>query len=379
MVRGQQKIGDTFGSGINVVGVDSSFHLKFGLRIQTLYEGFYNIENGNYTDNLQIRRFRLKFDGFVLSPRFVYKIELGQSNRDVVGDSQLSGSAAKILLDVVVKYNVHNNVWIWFGQTKLPGNRERVISSQNQEFVDRSLVNSWFNLDRDLGLQVHNEHAIGKGVFRERASISMGEGRNVTAPNIGGYDYTLRLEYLPFGKFHNKGDYFMSDLFREPTPKLSIGGIIDYNVGATRQRGQLGLFMIDSTGTILMNNLTLLHADLMFKYNGMAVLTGYTSRRGQDNIIAPTVDGDLKYGTGDGFYFQSSYVFPGNFEIGGRFTHVKPDDVVYSSVTEQNEYTLGLSKYLVGHSLKFQSDLSYIDFTAGGDLWRFRLQMELAF
>ena len=201
MVRGQQKIGHTFGSGINVVGVDSSFHLKFGLRVQTLYEGFYNIENGNYTDNLQIRRFRLKFDGFALSPRFVYKIELGQSNRDVVGDSQLSGSAAKILLDAVMKFNAHNNIWIWFGQTKLPGNRERVISSQNQEFVDRSLVNTWFNLDRDLGLQVHNEHAIGKGVFRERASISMGEGRNVTAPNIGGYDYTLRLEYLPLGKF----------------------------------------------------------------------------------------------------------------------------------------------------------------------------------
>ena len=375
----QEVYSNSFGQGLHLLADDSSFYLKLGIRLQILYEGIYFTDQNTYIDNLQLRRFRLKFDGFAATPRLVYKLELGQSNRDVAGETQLSGNTARILLDAVLKYNLHNNLWIWFGQTKLPGNRERIISSQNLQFVDRSIVNLLFTLDRDLGVQLHNENKLGEGVLRQKLSVSMGEGRNISAPNIGGYDYTLRVEYLPFGKFEKKGDFRMSDMVREQTPKLSLGGAFDYNEGASRQRGQLGLFMIDSTGTMFTNNLTSIYADAILKYKGYSFMAEYSYRRTQDQVIAPTETGDLKYGTGDGFFASGAYLFKNNFEVAIRYSYVKPDDPMYSSIGEQREYLLGVSKYIVGHNLKLQSDISFRDHRIIGDFWMVRLQVELAF
>jgi len=45
-----------------------------------------------------------------------------------------------------------------------------------------------------------------------------------------------------------------------------------------------------------------------------------------------------------------------------------------------NEYTFGLSKYVVGHSLKIQADISLIDETGvSNNTLRYRLQTEFAF
>ena len=122
--RGQTVYSPSYGDGLHLHANDSTFHLKFGVRLQTLYEGYLFTSNNSYIDNLQLRRFRLKFDGYAATPKLVYKLELGQSNRDVAGETQLSGNTARILLDAVLKYNFHKKMWIWFGQTKLPGNRE---------------------------------------------------------------------------------------------------------------------------------------------------------------------------------------------------------------------------------------------------------------
>jgi hypothetical protein len=46
----------------------------------------------------------------------------------------------------------------WFGQTKLPGNNQRVVSSGSLEFTDRTINNSRFNIDRDFGLFLDYSH-----------------------------------------------------------------------------------------------------------------------------------------------------------------------------------------------------------------------------
>ena len=40
-----------------------------------------------------------------------------------------------------MKWNFYKNFELWFGQAKLPGNRERVVSSGNLQLVDRSILN----------------------------------------------------------------------------------------------------------------------------------------------------------------------------------------------------------------------------------------------
>lgn len=372
--QAQDITSNTFGKGIKIMAKDSSMALKFGLRFSTLYEGFYVPETNAYTDNLLTRRFRLKFDGFAYSPKLVYKLELGISNRDIGGLDETTNTTARVILDAVLKYNFAGNFVLWFGQTKLPGNRERVVSSQKLQFVDRSLLNSRFNLDRDIGVQLHHYHELGNVIIREQFSISKGEGRNLTIKNKNGYDFTGRLELLPFGEFAKKGDYFESDLLREPTPKLALGLTYDYNFGAEKSRGQLGSWLDES------RDLYTWFADAMYKHNGFSAMVEYANRQTDGSaVVARDTDGEVTqaFYTGKAYNGQMGYLFKNNYEIAGRYT-----TVIQDPETERNDitqYTLGFSKYIVGHNLKAQSDITYIQTETLPDLWMFRFQIEVAF
>ena len=373
-INAQDISNNTFGKGLKIAAKDSSMALKFGLRFSTLYEGFYEPDSKSYVDNLLIRRFRLKFDGFVVSPKLVYKVEIGISNRDIGGVSEFTNGAARLLLDAVLKWNFAGNFELWFGQTKLPGNRERVVSSQKLQFVDRSLLNSRFNLDRDIGIQLHNHHSLGRAVIREKISISKGEGRDITIPNKNGYDFTGRLEILPFGLFAKKGDYFEADLLREPTPKLALGASYDYNYGAERSRGQLGSWLDES------RNLFTWFVDAIYKHNGFSAMAEYANRQTEGSAVVErdsTGTVTQSFYTGKAFNGQMAYLFKSNFEVGGRYTVLIQDPDTQRDDIKQ--YTLGLSKYIVGHSLKAQTDITFREQVNTPDLWMFRFQIEMAF
>src|SRR5690606_16221114 len=257
----------------------------FSARFQTLYSGSLNTGDGSYDDALLIRRSRLKFTGFAYSPKLKYKIELGMSNRDIgVEPLRQNNYANNIIYDAVLVWDFYKNFELWLGQTKLPGNRERVISSQSLQFVDRSAVNAYFNLDRDIGVQLRHQFALNNIVFREILSVSMGEGRGVTVSNTGGYDYTLRGEILPFGEFTGDGDYFSSDLLREEEPKLSIGVTYDFNKGASREGGQLGNYLPEN------RDLSTVFVDAIFKYQGHSMLMEYANKTAPDGARVSVMD-----------------------------------------------------------------------------------------
>jgi len=365
-VSSQQFNKTKYAKGLKYQAADSSFSIKFGLRMQNLV-AVVAPEDGPATSRTLVRRFRLKFDGFIISPRVVYKMEIGQSNLDVK-------KAGNLLLDAVIKYNATGNLWIWFGQTKLPGNRERVNSSQNLELVDRSLVNSIYNIDRDVALQFRHSFHLGGLLIREAASISGGEGRNYSVDNAGGYDYTGRIEILPFGKFTKKGDYFQGDLYHEKTPKLAIGATVDHNVDAAQSRGQLGseLGFNRSLSSIML--------DLIFKYQGFSVMSEFirkdtkdpfgTKEKALDNTITGT------FVTGNGFNAQVGYTTKKHWSLVGRFSNITPDKATF--LPEQNQYTLGLSKYIVNHKFKVQTDASYNTYygtQANAFMWRFQVEV----
>ena len=64
--------------------------------------------------------------------------------------------------------------------------------------------------------------------------MAQGEGRNITTGNLGGHQYTARVELFPFGKFESKGDYRGSDLKFEEKPKLAFGFTYDFNNDAVK-------------------------------------------------------------------------------------------------------------------------------------------------
>ena len=85
------------------------------------------------------------------------------------------------------------------------------------------------------------------------------------------------------------------------------------------------------------------------------------------------------YLTGYGYMIQAGYLFKHNIELAGRYTSVTPS--WSGSFDGLNEYTIGLSKYVVGHSLKVQTDVTLVymhDPTADMSM-KYRLQVELGF
>ena len=170
-----------FGNGmINFVAKDSSFSVKFAPRIQARFNTQWNHDGDKYGEpeqNFSIRRARFKFNGFAYTPKLKYKIELGLSNRDVSGASDFNRNTPRIILDAVIMWNFYENFELWAGQTKLPGNLERVVSSANLQLINRSLLNSNFNIDRDIGLQLRHHATLGGDfMIREKIAISQGKG-----------------------------------------------------------------------------------------------------------------------------------------------------------------------------------------------------------
>ena len=387
VVSAQETNAPKFGKGLfNLVGQDSTWTMKIAARMQFLGTALF--EDGESTKtNFLVRRARLKFDGFAFSPKLKYKLELGLSNRDIAGASQFTGYAPRYILDAVIKYNFAPGFELWFGQTKLPGNRERVISSGNLQQVDRSLLNSRFNIDRDVGIQLrHKSNLSDTFVMREIFSISQGEGRNITFGNLGGHQFTGRLEFLPLGEFKSKGDYSGSDLKREEKPKLAIGVTYDHNNNAVKNRSNQGSYMETENG-FYETNINTLFVDAMFKYNGFSLMAEYADRSADeatyiintgDDPNDPSDDETGAVQVGKGFNLQSGYLFKNNWEISGRYSNIKLDESITGKVPE-NQYTLGVSKFIVGHKLKIQTDVSLLDVNFANDVIMWRLQFDVHF
>lgn len=381
-----QEISDTsFGKGlINFTAKDSSFSIKFAPRFQMRYISSWDHDGDNYESaeqNFIIRRARLKFDGFAYSPKLKYKIELGLSNRDLSGANQFNRNTPRYILDAVLMWHFAKNWELWAGQTKLPGNVERVISSGNLQLINRSLLNSRFTLDRDIGLQLRHKFYLGDTfLIREKIALSQGEGRNVTEGNEGGLQYTARLELLPFGAFKSKGDYSASDLKREEKPKLSLTFTYDLNADAVRERSVMGNYMFKSDGTLYETDQTTVFLDAMYKHNGFSFMGEY-AKRTADNPVAIDTDGVTPTGdivlTGNALNLQAGYLFKSNYEIAGRFTSLD-----YETVTNElpvKQYTLGFNKFIHGHKLKVQSDISYTSVDGNEDNIMLRLGFDFHF
>jgi len=299
----------------------------------------------------RIRRLRMRMDGYIYTPKISYSVQLAFTRSDQDFDDT---GIANIVRDAVVFYNFSDDFYVSFGQNKLPGNRQRVNSSGQLQFADRSLVNSNFTIDRDFGVSLNYSKEIGSVAFSAKGAVSTGEGRPANSTDDG-LAYTGRVEFLPLGKFTNENDYQEGDLVREETPKISFGGGYSYNDRTIREGGQ--------TGRYVQNPFTLKtsFADMIFKYMGFAYQAEYM-RRDVDNPLNVT-DEDEPEPTvaykGWGINQQISYLMNKGYEIAGRYTLVQPHKDIQDFERQTEVVELGLTKYMKAHRLKFQLNGSY--------------------
>ncbi len=347
------------------------FRIQNSITLNTKSEDDFEIANSE----LGVRRLRLRFGGFLYEPRLTFNLQLSFARGDLdYEDTQYPN----IIRDAMVFWAFSKNFQIGIGQTKLPGNRQRIVSSGDLQFAERSIVNSKFTLDRDFGIQTNYSNSILGMNYNLRTAVSTGDGRYAPKMDGANFDYIARLELLPFGKFTNGGDYFEGDLAREKTPKLSLAAAYSDNKKSTRTRGQLGKKLYeprDMTGTF---------ADFMFKYNGFAVYGEYANRRSK-NPITKDQNGNIQYVyVGDGYLLQASYIFHNNIELAARLAIVEPQSKIYGlKDAEWNRHiTLNSTYYLHSHRAKFQLEVTHNtaenkQTSAVSKNWLFRFNTEI--
>jgi phosphate-selective porin OprO and OprP len=313
----------------------------------------------------QIRRLRLRVRGYVVKREWLYGIQLGFSRQDMDWDTS---AYPNVLRDAWVRWEPSTAFHLQWGLFKLPGNRQRVVSSGEMQFIDRSISNRTFTLDRDFGIQAGFAGELAGTVWNLKLAVSMGDGRNVLNSDTG-LAYTARMEWLPMGSFSDGGDYFEGDLKREEEPKLSLGAGISVNDRARRTQGTLGKTLSSP------RSFSVGFADSVFKWRGLSIYGEYLRRDLQDPIVSNTEF----VPAGQGLVLQSGYFFFPDWELVARFTTLKADSKVSSVMPDQVQYTLGVNRYLSGHRVKLQADLTRSEEQFAGSnsrTWIGRLQLE---
>lgn len=365
-----------FGKGIGITSPDSIFQLNIRFRMQNRVT-YYDSEEENPSYDGQIRRLRLRFDGYVGNPKFLYAVQLSFAPGDV-GEVR-EGENINIIRDAVVYYRPNSSWNFSFGQTKLPGNRQRINSSGGLQLTDRSINNSKFTLDRDFGFQVHqlNEYA-NRFSYNFKAALTTGEGRNVTGNSDDGVAVTGKAEVFPLGAFKKDGTNFEGDILFEEKPKLMLSAAFQQNNMARRTQGQLGEDLFQP------KTLRGYFADAMLKYNGWAAMAAYMSRSTSESAIAlnPEDPTEFNYAfTGSGFDYQLSYTFRSHYEVIGRYSLQKVHRDIQMYEPDTKQYSIGLTKYIWEHTFKLQTELTYDkqDFFDGStrNSWYVRFQVEI--
>tara|TARA_B110000093_G_C12662071_1_gene282660 strand:- start:153 stop:527 length:375 start_codon:yes stop_codon:yes gene_type:complete len=123
-------------------------------------------------------------------------------------------------------------------------------------------------------------------------------------------------------------------------------------------------------------------ADMIFKFKGFSIFSEFIRKETNDpygrkeKFLDPTIAGTFT--TGYGFNGQAGYVTKSGWGAVGRFTNVTPDS--QTLLTENNQYTLAFSKYIVNHKFKIQTDGTYIDnLGAKTNVFMWRFHMEVGF
>ena len=357
------------GRGITIRTPDDSASLNIRARIQVRATalGAPDEEQPDTTE-IAIRRMRLVFQGNASGPRLTYYAQLSFSNLDTEADLRLP------LRDAYVTWAASRDVNLRLGQMKVPFSRQRLLSSSALQMVDRSIVVSELNLDRDVGLQVFSRNLFGIGKLGYSLGIFGGEGRNRLG-RAAGVLYTARVEGWPLGYFD---DGMESDLQRSQRWRVAVGGSIGYNQNTNRPRSTVGT-------PYAAGDFDYTHAgvDATVMKRGWSVTSELMYRRGDRDARTVTVNGaatTIRSRSAWGGYVQGGHMLTDRLELTARYGRLRPSAGTDPSLIEARELGTGLSYYIKRNDLKIQGDYFRVtDPTTARRVAQARVQFQLYF
>lgn len=280
-------------------------------------------------------------------------------------------------LDYRATWNFGDSAWVRVGQWKSDFNRERIDSSGKQQFVDRSLANYWFTIDRQLGVGAGGRLGRGKAwdssIWLEYLT---GRGLGSTFRSDSGL-WMLRWQWNPQGEPIGFGQ---SDLERREDPVTAVTlatvyGDTHYTRFSSKGGGQLPGYGYGDY------RLFQLMFETAAKWRGMSWQQELhwkeiENRRGGGR--RHIVGGYAQLGA---FPSECWSWFPEPMEVVARITHVDPDTSISSD--GQWEWMVGTNWYFNGHRNKLSADLALVDIddpaTGSKSDLRLRFQWDVSF
>lgn len=318
------------------------------------------------TSNFEARRLRMKIGGHGFQPWLKYYFEVDlQPSRDP--DSSAVSSSAR-----VIDWRIDVAKWAWggirAGQWKIDMNRERVDSSGRQQFVERSIVNRIFTIDRQVGVQLRGHLFQNTPAdMRYYAGVYNGEGRGVrNVDNSMMYSGRLQWNFMGRDLAWRQTDVEYTD---KPTGSLAIAGMT--NEGPCTRWSSSGCGHLDGFASPLVADgdqfkIDQIVQEFAFKYRGFSVQQEFHRKEIVDRVNG--IKNELT-----GAYVQSGYFFhnvfksvPAPLELAIRYAFVEePNESNRLIDNERTELTLGANWFFQGHNNKLTLDYSYLTLDDG--------------
>ncbi len=336
------------------------------------------------------RRLRMKIGGHGYKPWLKYYFEVDLQPTRSSGASSSNASAR--VIDWRIDITKNKAFGIRAGQWKIDYNRERVDSSGRQQFVERSIVNRVFTIDRQMGIGARGRLFEGTAAdLRYYAGAFTGEGRGVSNDD-NTLMYASRLQWNFLGR-----DLGMrqTDVERteKPTASFALGGAT-HTGKATRWSssggGNLDGFEKVADAEAGQYRVHQAVAEFAYKHQGFSTQNEFHWKNIQDTTLASGQagnDSDL-YGlyTQVGYFFNEIWSgFPEPLELAARYAWLtEPNAVDLALENERQEFTIGANWFFNGHNNKLTLDYSYLtlddenlDRNKSGS--RVRLQWDISF
>ena len=336
-------------------------------------------------NTIEARRLRMKIGGHAYEPWLKYYFEVDLQPTRKIADSSSKASAR--VIDWRIDVAKYKEATLRVGQWKINYNRERVDSSGKQQFVERSIANRVFTIDRQVGAQLTGR------LFKETpmdmnywAGVYTGEGRGVE--NTDNNLMTMaRVQWNPNGRYL-KWQQTDVDFTEKPTSSISFA--MASNTGACTRWSSSGCGNLDgftsvsSLPTYEVNQWTQGSA---FKYRGFSWQQEYHDKEVKDTATGLTHDLDGGYAQAGYFFHNLMPAVPKELELAARYARVnEPNKTDLSYENKREEFTLGANWFLygAGHNNKITADFSRLTLddtyqNLSADENRFRLQWDVSF
>lgn len=317
-------------------------------------------------NSFRVRRARIKLAGNAYKPWIRYKLEYD--------------FPTATMLDARVGLERDPRLSFRLGQWKIDYNRERVDSSGEQQFSDRSIVNREFTVDRQQGVMAHGRLS-GGGPADASYFVGVFNGMGPNAANDDSIPMFMgRLQWNALGSVL---EFSQSDhtLRREAAASLAFAAASDQSSATRFSSSGAGALDGFAAGTPGRYTLRQWMQEAAWQYRGMSLQQEYHWKQVRDNSGGRLTRLEGAYAQIGAFPHVLLDRAPKQLELAVRYAFVDPDRERPHDIRQ--EQSVAANWFIDGHRNKVTVDFTHFTLarldasTKHSD--RMRVQWDLSF